>query len=231
MKSAPKIGITCSYLPKKTFLFNEYIKAIIKNGGIPFLIPTISPSYPKNYDTLMKKYVEELDGLFLSGGGDVATGNPKYQYGQKISLKKQNKIRYYWEMALLKEAIIRKRSILGICRGHQMLADYLGLELTKFQKDHYKKRHVVYCAAGTHMVKILRVDKLIVNSFHKQAVINDKKLLGSNFRVSLLSKEKYVEALESIDGKIITTQFHPEKMESFQPLFRYFIKISRESGY
>ena len=225
-----KIGITCSYIPRKNeFLSNTYVRAIVKSGGTPYLIPVISSGFTEDYNELVKEYIKNIDGFLFSGGGGVATGNPKFRYKQKISLKAQSSVRYHWEKTLLIAAINNSKSILGICRGHQMLATYLGLKLTEFKKDHYKTVHSVSCVSGTHIAKVLNSKKVEINSFHKQCVLYDKDRLGNKFRASIFSKEKYVEALESVDGKIITTQFHPERMKVTQPFFKYFIDSSRKN--
>ncbi|MFC1727671.1 gamma-glutamyl-gamma-aminobutyrate hydrolase family protein [Patescibacteria group bacterium] len=224
-----KIGITCSYIPRKyVFLPNTYVRAIVKNGGRPYLIPVISSSSTEKYNELIKNYIDSLDGFLFSGGGGVATNNHKFHYKQKVSLKAQSSVRYHWEKTLLIAAINNGKSILGICRGHQMLATYLGLKLTEFKKDHYKTVHSLSCVPDTHIAKILNSKKAKVNSSHKQCVLYNKDCLGNKFRASMFSKEKYVETLESVDGKIITTQFHPERMKATQSLFKYFIDSSRK---
>jgi microsomal dipeptidase-like Zn-dependent dipeptidase len=81
----------------------------------------------------------------------------------------------------------------------------------------------------THSVKLLEdstlyhiygQEKLLVNSFHHQAV----KDAGDKFRVVAKSSDGIVEAMESSEYKsIIGVQWHPECFEEGLPLFRWLV--------
>ena len=63
--------------------------------------------------------------------------------------------------------------------------------------------------------------KLLVNSFHHQAVSD----AGSKFRVVATAPDGIIEAMESSEYKpILGVQWHPECMESGLPLFQWLVK-------
>ena len=63
--------------------------------------------------------------------------------------------------------------------------------------------------------------KLLVNSFHHQAVSDS----GSKFRVVATAPDGIIEAMESSEYKpILGVQWHPECMESGLPLFQWLVK-------
>ena len=68
----PRIGISCD-LSKRSFpdkprkrdrhvLMDAYILSIIKSGGVPFLLPSITE------ENLIRDFIQSLDGLLVSGG-------------------------------------------------------------------------------------------------------------------------------------------------------------------
>ena len=231
----PTIGITCfceygkEGKPSEQCLDDRYSRVIRLDGAIPLLIPVIENNYKRNYELLAQEYVKKIGGLLLSGGRITHNKTPRYRYGEKVALKKQDKIRYEWERRLLVYAIKMKKPILGICRGHQMIAEYAGLSLTPFKRNHDKVNHIISVVPNTVLSKIFRKDKLVVNSTHKQLVIYNKQKLNKKFIASAFSKDGYVEAIESRDGLTIGAQCHPERIRKFQPLFKYFISFCKKA--
>ena len=73
MKKLPIIGITGNYGEKGCELASGYYQSVLKAGGTPFVIP------PYENEEALLNTVQQLDGLILSGGGDI---NPLL-YGQE----------------------------------------------------------------------------------------------------------------------------------------------------
>jgi len=75
----PLIGITSVYKvdnendSASTLVNFAYVKAVAENGGVPVVLPTISG------EEILRRYVEELDGLVLVGGADI----PPSAYAQQ----------------------------------------------------------------------------------------------------------------------------------------------------
>ena len=132
------VGITASKSSKQNFINDAYIKAFTTEVTTPIIIPNIFQSENEIITKLNKKEIlidiaklaDTLDALVLSGGTDVS---PIF-YNNKIEDSSAfNYHRDYMETELIKEFIKRKKPILGICRGFQLLG--ISFKLNYFQQD------------------------------------------------------------------------------------------------
>ena len=82
MLKKPVIGISSSVITdqggifpgyKRTYVNKDYADAVIKNGGLPIILPF------NEDEEIIKGLVSCIDGLILSGGHDVAPFN----YGEE----------------------------------------------------------------------------------------------------------------------------------------------------
>ena len=234
-KRKPIIGITTNYMNGDAALRNVYYKQVVAAGGVPMLIPPVADK-----DVLINT-LDHLDGLLLTGGADInplwlgEEPSPK--------LHNINAERDLPELMLIRLAFNRQLPILGICRGAQALAVALGGKIQQDIYDEYireeetvekklskDKTVTTYRAAtlkhsqdaerceATHSVTLnkssvlyalYKEERLMVNSFHHQAV----KDAGKHFRVTALSPDGVIEAIESSEFKpIMGVQWHPEWM-------------------
>lgn len=234
----PKIGITTGYSWKSGYcmLRDFYVKSIEKAGGLPLMIPPIIGKEK------VEVFLEVLDGILLSGGSDV---NPKF-YGDRPSITtKIGPFRDEFEIELIRKAVERKKPILAICRGIQILNVALGGNLIQeVQKisaiKHYwvssgdvetpwwLDTHIVEIKKGTLLEKIFGVNKLNVNSFHHQAV----KSLGKGLLASAFAPDGIIEAVEHEEHPFcVGVQWHPEGMIEVHKeqlrLFKAFVAVAK----
>jgi putative glutamine amidotransferase len=220
--SKPVIGLT-SYRQRAqtgvwdvqaSFLPAVYIDAVTKAGGIAVLLP---PQDPVDAD-IATQVVDGLDGLIVTGGGDVA---PE-RYGAERHEKTDplNAMRDAWEDALLAAAIDREVPFLGICRGLQVLNVNRGGTLLQHLPDvvgddRYNKGagdfavNTVEIDPGTELSSLLEGDReLDVKSYHHQAVQD----VGAGLRVTARSGDGTIQALE-LEGVPfgVAVQWHPEE--------------------
>ncbi len=197
-----------------SFLPAVYIDAVTKAGGIAVLLP---PQNPVDGD-IATQVVDGLDGLIVTGGGDVA---PE-RYGAERHEKTDplNAMRDAWEDALLAAAIDREVPFLGICRGLQVLNVNRGGTLLQHLPDvvgddRYNKgggnfsTNSVEIDAGTELAGLLDGDReLDVKSYHHQAVQD----VGAGLRVTARSGDGTIQALE-LEGVPfgVAVQWHPEE--------------------
>jgi len=213
--SQPLIGITSVYHVDEdngsvsTVTGFAYVKAIAENGGVPVILPTITN------EEIVRRYVEELDGLVLVGGDDI----PPDAYGQQPheTVKIMPEQRYNFERQLISAWLSSGKPILGVCLGMQFTNVVSGGTLIQdipsqvgTEVAHRRKYHRVRIEPNSSLAKFLDNEEAIVYSSHHQAV--DK--LGKNLKVIAHADDGVIEALERVDGGFgLFVQWHPESMK------------------
>jgi putative glutamine amidotransferase len=227
-RSVPTIGVTrCSRL-------DDYI-ASVEQAGARARVLEVSES--------PRKILGEIDGLLLTGGGDV----DPVLYGQDryALVEDAEPGRDEFELDLARRAMGADLPVLAICRGAQVLNVAAGGTLIqdipstvvsdlahsiKEPKDAVS--HSVRVALGSRLEQALgaAVDPAHmcrVNSRHHQSI--DR--LGSGLVSSATAPDGVVEAIERVDaGFCVGVQWHPEnfwRTGEFAPLFQAFVKTAR----
>lgn len=210
----PVIGITSNIDSTTHSLQNTYIQAVIDGGGVPFIIPTGVENDVQQITTL-------LDGLLITGGGDI---NPLLFDEEPLpNLGNVTSERDSIEVELVKQMLVLDKPILGICRGHQVLNVAFGgtvyqdissqIDDPLLQHDQNAKRdhpsHTVHIQNGTILSSIVALEKIVVNSFHHQAL----KDVPSPLIVSGKASDGIIEAIESTNHHfVVGVQWHPEAL-------------------
>ncbi|MBD3277529.1 MAG: gamma-glutamyl-gamma-aminobutyrate hydrolase family protein [Candidatus Aegiribacteria sp.] len=163
----------------------------------------------------MSRILQQLDFVVLTGGGDP---DPEL-YGQKnqgsVNCKRERPV---WEMRLYREAREKGIPILGICLGIQLIAMAEGVPLLQdiqtLVRDplHHHgipskpEEHSVEIAEGTFLHSLFK-DRIVVSSFHHQAIAE----VPNGYRAAARTSDGVIEAIESLDGKVVAVQWHPER--------------------
>ncbi len=202
--------------------------AIAKAGGLPVLLPPLEA-------TEENPLPEGLAGLVVSGEVRSTTHDVVAALKTDV-LQRSNPLRYRHEMACIAAAIKMGIPILGICRGHQVLAVAEGGRVS--DKDvHFTggvphQQSALSPAQPVHTIDIDPQSQLFhmtglatteVNSFHRQAVAE----APIGYRVSACSPDGVIEAIESLHPPLrLGLQFHPEMLQTspWQRLFQEFVK-------
>lgn len=213
----------------------SYTRSVINAGGIPVLIPL-----GLKYSDLQQIF-EHVDGILLTGGGDIDPG----RFGGEFhpSVHQVDPERDETEIRLAAECIQRKKPILGICRGLQVLNVALGGDLhtdIRSQIPHALAHewvpglpwsrlvHSVSIEAGSQLAAILGGNAFEVNSLHHQAISH----LAAGFKITAWAPDGVIEAIELPDHPFgIAVQWHPEWLQDYPPmraLFRSFVQASGE---
>ncbi len=232
-KRQPVIGLTGNFADGDTRLCNRYYNAVVAAGGTPVIIPPVADSQ------VIVNTLERLDGLILTGGGDI---NPLWA-GEEPSprLHSINATRDLAELLTVRLAYNRQIPMLGICRGIQALVTALDGEvdqdiaearqarradtrpLVKHSQDADRSEptHSVQIAEQSELYTIYGTHELAVNSFHHQAV----RAAGPRFKVTATAADGVIEAIESSEYKpIMGVQWHPEWLEDSGPaLFAWLV--------
>ncbi|MBM7715772.1 putative glutamine amidotransferase [Bacillus thermophilus] len=208
----PKKKHEQDFIPDFYYIGRSYIHAICQLGGIPFILP---PQSVHEEEGVINQIVNQLDGLLLSGGGDIGI-NPTDEYVPYLI--EQQRHRYEFESALIKEAWLKDLPVMGICRGHQMIVEVLGGEITNQPiknhsgKDGISDWDIVEIMPNTLLDEITENKEWKVNSYHTQAA----KKLPASLNVSATNQtDDIIEAVEAHDKTFfVGVQFHPEQLIS-----------------
>jgi putative glutamine amidotransferase len=140
--------------------------------------------------------------LLLTGGSDIT---PK-RFGAELlpnGSETLDTARDDLEFALFDVFVRQGKPVLGICRGMQVVNVALGGTLWQDLPSQCGLNH----GDTEHEVRFDGGMETVVNSFHHQAV----RCIGNGLKVTALSADGVIEALESEDTMIRAVQWHPEK--------------------
>ncbi len=221
----PIVGITGSRRSgEHTLLFkDDYVRAVQRAGGMAVLLP------PTTEESLLNHYIELCQGILFTGGGDF---DPIYWDEEAAPESGEiDPVRDKFELNLAAKAMHKHRSVLGICRGSQLLNVAAGGSLWQDVQStiahaqkapRYHPIHAIFIEPGSRLAGIMQATEIRVNSFHHQAV----KRLGSGFNITAMAGDGTIEAIERPDSRFcIGVQWHPECMQDIYSarLFKAFV--------
>lgn len=218
------IGISCELRPpevRRTFskrkeicvLNREYTQAIEAVGGIPYILPVL------DREDLFDDIAGRIDGLILSGGGDVVEpSNPRGSSNANLRRTRN-------ENRILRAVLRAELPVLGICRGLQQINVFFGgtlwddLPTQKPKAVNHRGsrrdqnfRHKITVELDSELASAFgnpSGGELDVNSTHHQAA----RKVGKSLRVVARAEDGVIEALESVSKSgLWAVQWHPERL-------------------
>jgi putative glutamine amidotransferase len=240
----PLIGVTASRhrLNKRPdndlvyLAFVSYAIMVRAAGGIPVaLVPGAADEAPQVLD--------RLDGVVLSGGGDVDPG--RYRGDHHDTVYGVDPGRDAFEIAMVRTARERRFPTLCICRGMQLVNVAFGgtliadiasegpglVDHRHIAESAGLRSHIVDLTPGSSTARALGGDVVEVNSLHHQAVRD----VAPGFVVTGRAPDGMIEALapEEEDWPMWAVQWHPEGLgpgdEPSLALFRTFVEAAAEA--
>ena len=176
-----------------SYIYKDITDSIIKYGGI------LIPIYIDDYETALN-LIDKCDGIILQGGDNYTDKHLRivnYLYDENIPT-------------------------LGICLGMQMMGVLFNGSIGHIDnhKSNLNYVHEVTINKKSLLYKIVKQDKIMVNSRHKDYLINtDLDIVGNS---------DVVEAIESKNRVFfLGVQWHPESMIAYDivanKILEYFI--------
>lgn len=202
-----------------TKLTAAYTDAVYDAGGQPVILPVVDNPPPGLLD--------RMDGLVLSGGGDIDPG----LYGETPdpSVYGIRRDRDSFEAALYRQASALQLPVLAICRGMQLINILRGGSLLQQIPGHWQDNpaslplHRVGIVPGSALAEAAGdAAEIEVNSYHHQALGS----LGTGLSVTATCGA-VIEAVEDGDADVVAVQWHPEHMTATaahqRALFDHFV--------
>lgn len=191
-------------------LTSKIISSVRAAGGTPLALT------PTEDERETEKLASKLDGFVFAGGQDIA---PSFYGEESRGSRAPDAGRDRFETALCRAALERDKSILGICRGCQLLNVVLGGTLTQdlpSVDERWKLHSRSDVMRGyVHDVKILSPwlfpnhsgETMPVNSMHHQAIGR----LSKHLQAAAVADGGIVEAVSAPAYKwAVGVQWHPE---------------------
>ncbi len=218
MSSPPVIGFTLDYETTATYsklpwyaLRENYMGSVSAQGALAIALP--------HEPAMAQQYLDLIDALVVTGGAfDV----PPELYGaanvhKTVTTKER---RTAFEQAILRGALERKKPILGICGGEQLLNVVLGGTLIQHIPDSVKNAleheqknprtqagHTVRIKEGTLLARITGKKEIAVNSAHHQAVATT----GPGVVINAMAPDGVIEGIEYPGHPFcLGVEWHPE---------------------
>lgn|SRR5574344_184037 len=209
------------------YCYEYYSRAVIQNGGIPIMIlPTQNichnDTVPSKAEKLNKYEKQDLRQVLRKCNGVIMPGGDKW---------------FEYDEFVCQYMIDHNKPLLGICMGMQTLGyvdnksnkeKIFKTEKNETILNHHqrgvKEVHKVNVMPNTLLHKIVGKDMLTVNSVHNYHVPQ-----VTNFRISAISEDGLIEAIEDPTKKfVLGLQWHPEVLietdEISNEIFKKFIE-------
>lgn len=240
----PIIGVTAkrgdvAWVAENT---QPYLDVLAEFGAIGVVLspdqPAIFPDgkrfEPDTQGRLPSTLLDRLDGLLLTGGGDV---EPSY-FGAELDGANPAAIdvpRDELELALSKDALALDMPIFGICRGCQVLNVAAGGGMVQHFEGHRSSRedpnyHDILVTPETKLHAIVKTERLPSNTYHHQGL--DHATLADGFiATGIADPDRWlVEAFESSKHSwVVAVQWHPERLDELDDAHEGFWKAFVEA--
>lgn len=223
----PCIGITTAHNAEQDYYYcrRNYTGGVRQAGGVPLLLPPLA-----DQDSI-QSCAARLDGLLLSGGGDLRPSlfseQPHWKLGEFDPERDD------FEIRMLRLMIDLGKPVLGICRGIQVINVVLGgtlyqdlasqLPQSLQHRQEAPRRypaHSVTVRQGSRLSVSLGVSapdhpeatderpghRLQVNSLHHQAIRD----VAPGLQVTAWADDGVIEGVEAPGPWVLGVQWHPE---------------------
>jgi len=246
-KRKPVIGLTSrhgdpAWVSKNTRHYIDVLNGleadwVLLSPDAPATMSDGAVFMPDEQGRLSAALLEQLDGLILTGGGDV---DPSY-FGAALDGANPKVIdpkRDELELGLTRRALEMDLPTFGICRGCQVMNVAAGGGMVQHFDGHRSPKegpfyHDVVVSKASRLREAVGQDLLAVNTYHHQGV--DLASMAPIFDLAGLAHpdDWLVEALESDQHRwVMGVQWHPERLfeldDAHRRLWESFLRACKE---
>ncbi len=192
------------YGPYRYCLHHCYAALLDRPGMIPLGVLPVKGASPG-------EILEGFDMLVLTGGGDP---DPALFGRADRGSRDPERERPLWDMELFLTAREMGIPVLGICLGMQLmgiahgaaLVQHLDTEVFHDGNSKAQASHAVTVSRESILHEVLGSDP-VVSSWHHQAL----ETVPEGFFAAARSSDGVLEAIESLDHRVLGVQWHPER--------------------
>lgn len=189
-----------------------YMKMLEDAGAVPLMLPLTDD------DGIIDYFMKICGGFLLTGGHDVTPS--LYSAAKSEKCGTNCPTRDSMEKKILSKSVAADKSVLGICRGIQLMNVCLGGDLYQdlpsehpsgtehhMSAPYDRVAHFVKLLSDTPLRAIIGKDRIGVNSYHHQAI----KKLAPVLTAEAMSDDGLTEAAYMPGKRFIrAVQWHPE---------------------
>ena len=230
-KRKPQIGVTTSQDKNHIMWWFTKIAVYLAGGQATRLKPELN-----------ENEYSKFDGYIISGGADISPAlyNEENRHSHNIEPERDS-----LEYNVIRHALSKKKPLLGICRGAQMINVVLGGDLHQNVQDEYENfiptsslfaktfgRVWINIKKHTRISRLFAPrEKVLVNSIHHQAI----KKIGEGLKCTSTDQHGITQAIEENDHSeqnITGVQWHPELMiysSDHRKIIQDFVKATSAS--
>jgi putative glutamine amidotransferase len=181
------------YAEERDAIAHDWIAFLHTHRLLPILIPSAHP------DPVALFEAAGAAALVLTGGEDVGAGARAPENPQRDALERR----------LLDYTASRRRPVIGVCRGLQLINVHFGGTLQEEQTAdaHVNRTHPVLLE-GLLAAAVGR-SQIEVNSFHRWDVLQSG--LGRDLQPLARAADGVIEALQHAQLPMLAVQWHPER--------------------
>lgn len=183
------------------------LESVYRAGAEPVVLPPIA--------TLDHYNLDSYAAVVLPGGADV---DPSW-YGEERgeTTEDADLVHDRCDLTLARDCIERRKPLLAICRGMQVLniacRGTLRQDLTESGVPHRSGMHPVELEPSSAVARAMGHTDVVVSSYHHQSV--DR--VGDDLVVTGRAADGCVETLEHRVAPVLAVQWHPEDDAHEQP--------------
>ena len=193
----------------QTTIPNAYARVVEEAGGVPIIIPI------SDKKETASQIAQFADGILFSGGDDI---HPRY-YGEKplADMTISPDERTEFETALLREAMLLRKPVLGVCLGAQLINVTLGGSLyqdipTQIADPlNHRDQHNIKIVEGTMLYKMF-----VTMDEHVAIMCHPEFISGSQ---TMQSEEIQKQVRDDRKAALTGTEFNSVPISTNIPVF------------